>query len=282
MLTLFKSPTETQGMATSKLPSLVKETIDKALNSPMPRGRGQLTYREPLLHLDCPEVDGKAHIVFVGYYPTPAIAKKSAVLRETGAAYTTFIGCCIREDAEINNWFDQAYEVNDYQELHDLLQRCGVHTVSVFSPPAVLGAIAITVLAGVRTIIDVNDSALFLENDSLKPAPLLEQAILTHIDGFTHKMPPEAVTAIRKAYNLESPDYLIHSLPLKDILANNTEYIYEKPFRLVLAGGIIPIEIARQQGHGNHIFDPIILKTAGQDILLDFFVLNLLIHYMED
>ena len=273
MSTLFEFPAGKQvNNSSSNLPSVLRTTIDRTLNLPMPRGRGQLTNREPLRHLDCPEVDGRAHIVFVGYYPTPAIAKKSYILRATETAFTTFIGCCIREDADITNWFDQAYEVNHYRELYTLLQGCGAHTVSVFSPPSILGAIAIAVLKGVRIIIDINDAALFLESDNHDAALLLEQTILAHTDGITHKMPPEAVAEMRKAYDFQKPDYLIHSLPLKNIIANSPEHIYKKPYRLVLAEGIIPFEIARQQGHGHHILDPIILQTAGQDITLDFFV----------
>jgi len=80
------------------LPEDLRSRILADLAAPMPRGRGDLAYRARPEGLDRAEIDGKAHVVFLAYYPYPNSLKKSIALRQSGRYTTTLLACCIRED----------------------------------------------------------------------------------------------------------------------------------------------------------------------------------------
>jgi len=255
----------------SWLPKSLHPYVDGTLNSDMPRGRGELKYRTVPHYLDQSFAKSKYHIVFISYYATPSVIKKSIALRNTGRFYTTIIACCIREDLEILRWFDDAYEIEHYNELFKLLRGCSPWAVHVVIQPSLLGVIVLEIVKDTPIVIDINDSMLFIDRDKNSESCRLEREILARADAIVHKMPQEAITKIRNVWDIKSPDYLIHSLPARDVFTSQ-DIPYRSPFRLVYAGGIIPYHIAISQGHENHIFDPLILDTAEDGIKLTFFV----------
>ena len=86
-------------------------------------------------------------------------------------------------------------------------------------------------------------------------------------------MPLKAVEEIKRSWDLDIPHYLVHSLPVKDFFSKNqTKGDFDKPYRLVYAGGIMPRHIATTRGHGNHVFDPLICKTENLNLALTIFV----------
>jgi len=246
----------------------------KILNDKMPRGRGKLKYRKPLEHLKYRKVNGKKHIVFICYYPGVDFIKKSIVLRKSGQYYTTFIGCCIREDIEILKWFDEAYEVSHYREFYEVLKDADPWAVFLQIPLVEMAAIVIDSLPQhVKIILNVYDTQLFiLPDDSFLCR--LEKELYKKIYCWTHKMPPEAIDEMRNVWNIQCKDYLVHSLPCKDFFAypDVEEKIKEKELSIVFAGGVMPYHIAIKNGCGNHIFDPIIYSLSAQNIRFTIYV----------
>ncbi|MBW1681150.1 MAG: hypothetical protein JRF59_01525 [Deltaproteobacteria bacterium] len=195
------------------------------------------------------------------------------ILRETGKYFITLLGCCIREDTEPERFFDQFYEIWDFQELWTLLADSCPACIHAFIQPWILGALAVAAKekSGTYTIIDSNDAMLFLHNDPNHPDISMEEAILRQADGFTHKMPPEAIAVLRQKYEKAPPDYAVQSLPLPQLFRDRTPNGSTRN-RLVFAGGVIPPRLADSLGHGNHLFDPMIASTENTGLHLDILV----------
>lgn len=239
---------------------------------PMPRGRGDLAFREYPRHLDMELVDGKKHVVFNSYYLQPAVCKKAWALRETGEYFLTFVGCCVREDHKPDRFFDQVYEVEDYNELYEVLSNSSVYAIQSVIQPLINGAIAVEAHKrnGVRAVVDINDSLYFMRTDHQDFECLLEAEILNNAASFVHKMPAWGVDKMRRDWNLKKPGHLVHSLPVK-ALFEDCEPLGDTP-RLVFAGGVVPYHIAIRDGHENHIMDPLIHSVCGQGMDLTFVV----------
>ena len=252
-----------------------REMIHATLTAPMPRGRGILRNRRLPQHLAESRVAGREHIILVSYYPSASLAKKSAVLRQNGNHYVTLLACCIRDDFETDRFFDQAYEVQDYQELWALLTVSQPACVHAFIHPWVIGALAVAAKAhtGTRTVIDVNDSQLFLRRSPEHPECDMEKTILEQADAFTHKMPAAAIAELRAQWDLHIPDTLIHSLPLPELFVDGPQppASVDHP-SLVFAGGVMPYELARTRGHEGHIFDPMIQTICASGCRLTMYV----------
>jgi hypothetical protein len=238
----------------------------------MPRGRGQLNYRDKPRYLGKKYVKKKYHILFISYYATPAIIKKSIALRNSGQFYTTLIACCIRQDLEISRWFDQAYEIEHFEELFSILNTAKPWAVHVMIQPSLLGAIVLDTMKENQVVIDINDSMLFIDQDKNSRNIALEREVLSRADAIIHKMPKEAITAMRKLWNISSPDYLVHSLPVGQFCIGSNNGSISTPYRIVFAGGLIPYDIACTRGFENHIFDPLVDASSGQNIDLTFYV----------
>lgn len=255
-------------------PRLQDEVLG-CLANPMPRGRGELTYRTPLRHLDCDRVtttDGNVpHIVFFGYYPYATVIKRAIALRAAApGCYLTFIGCCIREDTEILNWFDQAYEVEDYHELYDLIASMEVHALQMTVPPFWPGLLAACAADRTRLVVDLVDTALFHSSGD----PLLremEQTVLDKAFSIIHKLPDEGIGRLLETYGLDCPAYRLHSLPWGDVFAGQVEKELDRP-QVLYCGGVMPRASALKAGYGHHIFDPLIQATRGTGIDLAFHV----------
>lgn len=262
----------------SWLPAELREELLPQLEAPMPRGRETLSYRAPLRHIDAPEVDGKPHIVFVGYYPYVNLAKKSLALRRNGQFHTTLLACCVREDAEMELFFDQVHELEHYAELYEILTNARPRALNVHIQPSILGAVCLDAVRmqeplDTRVVLDVYDSQYYMQHDAGSFPCKLERALLRNADAMAHKMPAEAVARIRQEWGLSPqrlPDACVHSLPCRDFFA------WEMPpadtWKLVYAGGVMPYHIAMKNGHANQVFDPIIEKTADSGLELCFFV----------
>lgn len=250
------------------------EIISGSLSAPMPRGRGNLFYRSMPDYLSSPLVNGKHHIVFISYYNTPAVCKKSNILRQSGQFYTTFLGCCVRKDTKAMDFFDQVYEVEHYQEMMEILETANPSVISATIHPWMTGALALEAkrhkFSG-KFILDVNDFVIFTSQDPSSTDCNIERLLLSFADGFTHKLPPVAVEELREKWDVHIPDFMLHSLPCEEYFEDNAMG-FAPPYRLVYAGGVMAPEIALKRGHENHIFDPIIQGTADMDIDLTFYV----------
>jgi hypothetical protein len=242
------------------LPPALKQYADETLLAPLPRGRASLVYRNLPKFLDQDEVEGQQHIVFVAYYPYAAIARKSIILRENGNCYTTLIACCVREDSESLRFFDQVYEVNDYQELLTILESTGAKAINLTIHPWIFGVLGIETKLknNTRVVIDVNDSYLFIAKNSDILECQFEKEILRKANAFVHKMPGKAIAELRDTWQLDTPDYLVHSLPLKGLFRDSAYYDCKHKAKLVFAGGLMPPAIAKKRGHENHLFHRLI------------------------
>lgn len=257
------------------LDATANEILERQFFSPpMPRGRGKLTYKTMPAHLKSDTVDGKRHVIFNGYYLQPSTCKKALALKSSGNYYLTFIGCCIREDQKPELFFDQYYEVDDYHELFALISGSSTYAVVSLIQPLVNGAIAVEALKrnGVKAIIDVNDSLYYMRKNPDMPECRLEREILEHAHCLIHKMPGWAVDEIRDAWHVSTPDILVHSLPVKSLFNTCRPLDSGHVPKLVFAGGIVPYNIARERGHGNHIMDPVITSLCTRGIDLTFYV----------
>jgi hypothetical protein len=252
----------------------LREYVCRVLESPMPRGRTPLYFRQKPEFLNQEEVNGKHHIIFLSYYPNVAIAKKSAVLRDSGHYYTTLIACCVREDNEPLRYFDQVYEVNDYHEMMELAATSSPWRFHALIHPSTIGIIAVTAKMknGTRTVIDVNDSMLFIDKSPNTIDCRLEKSIIAQSDFFLHKQPSAAVEEMRSAWGIETPDAQIHSLPLRQLFSAGRCVHHGSPAKLVFAGGVMPYHIATSRGHEGHVFDPIIHHADRSAYQLTFFV----------
>lgn len=254
----------------SWLPAELRDLVISTMDAPMPRGRARLVYRMPPLHLGLSHVDGKPHVIFVAYYAYPSVIKKAITLRQCMDVHITFVGCCIREDIEILHWVDEAYEVQDYAELHTLMKSCAAHAVHVTVPHWPLGAIVMDGCRQSRMILDIVDSALYRENTVDHYNCQMEKALLQRADVLIHKMPEPALEKLIGTYGVDIEAYLCHSLPWRELF--DSASVQEERFHLVFGGGVMPQHVAMNDGHGHHLFTPIIEACHGQGIKLDFFV----------
>lgn len=238
---------------------------------PMPRGRETLAYRTLPRHLGQNRVAGKPHVVCVAYYPFASVIKRALALRRGGDAHVTFIGCCIREDADIARWFDEYYEVEDYAELHRLLKGARPAAIHATAPHFHMAAIAADAAPEARLVLDIVDSALFQHGDPGHPDSRLERALLERCAAVAHKLPEEGYARLLAGHKLEVPGHLVHSLPCAELFTE-AEPAPAPPFRLVYAGGVMPYSIALKKGYGHHVFDPLIEGTAALGIELDMHV----------
>jgi hypothetical protein len=239
--------------------------LTQILTEPMPRGRGELFYRNRPSYLNQKFVNGKRHVIFTGYYPYVGLIKKSAALRKSGKYYTTLLASCVREDSEPLSFFDQVYEATDYRELLCLLKECDVQAINVHVPHLWFGALAVEAARenGTRVVIDINDAAIFLKDDPEHVDCRLEQKILTQADAFIHKMPTAAIQEMRRIWRLKTPGVKIDSLPTDGFTAGRYNgYQHSKNLKTVFAGGVMPYELAMKRGHEGHVFDPLIQDPA--------------------
>ena len=256
------------------LPLPLRENVRKSLEARMPRGRGKLFFRNIPKHLGSSMVNGKIHIVFVSYYPASSVMKKSAVIRESGRYYTTILACCIREDMEPYRFFDEVYEVEDYKELFRILRGSRPWAFSVFMYPWLPAVLAIEAreASGVKVVIDINDAYFFIDRDRESIECLLEKEILNNADVIIHKMPHEAVCEMRSKWGFKAEDFQIQSLPLKQLFQKGSKLNGNGQIKLVLAGGIIPYNIAVTRGYRNNILDPLVCSLSGSNTSLSVFV----------
>lgn len=243
------------------LPADLQGQVQTILAGPMPRGRNALRYRVPLSRMDDRSIDGRQHIVFVSYYPAAGAIKKSIALRKTGRYYTTFIGCCIREDVEIEHWFDQYYEIDNYTELVDIMTHAAPQAISVLIQPVILAALVCAAMPNTRIVIDVNDPALYTHTDPNHALCRLERACIQAADAVLHKMHPDGIAHMRTVWQTDIPAFEAQCLPNSDFNALSCAHLTEKPW-LVYAGGVMPPAIARNCGHANQVLDTLISQTA--------------------
>lgn len=248
--------------------------VFETLQSPMPRGRGNLSFRSPVNHLDKKEVNGKRHLVFVSYYPAAGLVRKSIALRRTGQYYVTLIGCCLREDSKPFDYFDQVYEAADYRELTDLLLSAAPYAVVAHIHPWMIGLAAVSAgrMTGTPVVVDINDSMVFMEHDPLSPLCRIERHILDQASLFLHKMPKRAIADMRAVWRLNTPDIEIQSLPCREHFHHPEPRSSGEPLKVVFAGGIMPYHLACMRGHEEHIFDPVIHAVCQTGARLSFYV----------
>lgn len=254
------------------LPADLGHCLRAQLDGPMPRGRGELRYRAMPQHLAASQVDGRPHIVFLSYYPYASIIKRAIALRAAHDVHLTLLCCCIREDAEILRFFDEAYEVQDYRELRDILSQARPAALHPTMPHAIFGALAVDVEPPCPIILDIVDSALFQEGDPLHPTSRLEREILVRCQGLVHKLPPEGVARLLEVYRATVPAFQHHSLPWRELFQPTRPEKEDGPHRLVYCGGVMPYHIALATGFGHHVFDPIIDTTLDGRQRLDIHV----------
>lgn len=256
------------------LPADLRQPLLDQMLGPMPRGRETLAYRTPPRHLHEREVDGKRHVVMNSYYLQPAVCKKALALRQTGRYHLTFIGCCIREEQRPELFFDEYYEVEDYREMYALMADARVYALTTVIQPLMNGACAVEAKLrhGTPVVLDINDSLYYMRTDPFAPDCRAEREILERATSFVHKMPAWAVDEMRNAWSLSRPDFLVHSLPVREYFTECADLIPGTPASLVFAGGIVPYRIAITQGHQNHIMDPLIDTLCGAGLGLGFVV----------
>jgi len=244
--------------------------VHDTLHSKMPRGRGKLYWRSKPCYLNKFEVEGKRHVIFLSYYATIGIIKKSIALRASGRYYTTLIAACVREDMSAELWFDQIYEIEHYREIQTLLADSDPYALIVASLPVEIPLITLSSYKGNYIFLDIQDTTLFLEPSPDNLACRLEHALLSRSAGFFHKMPDQAIMAMRALWPDLPSDHCVHALPCRAFFQDPNPA--SAPLQLVFAGGIIPYHIAVTRGHGNHVFDPLIEATARQRLRLKIFV----------
>lgn len=265
------------GLPVLKSRDILEMHLHKILKAPMPRGRGELFFRTLPPHLGKPSVNGKHHILFLSYYPHVSFVKTAAVLAKTGRFHTTLIGACIREDAEILSFFDAAYEVSDYTELYDIVSRVRVRAIHAAAGPLPFGTAAVSAAreSGCRTVLDINDSMLFIKHDPGSEDCVLEKAMIENVNVFTHKMPGKAVEKMREVWKIETPDHELQALPYPGFFAESWKPGIQgpsEPVRIVFAGGLIPYRIARERGFEGHIFTGLVERICSRNVGLTFFV----------
>ena len=256
------------------VPDFVKKDLDKLLSEAMPRGRENLYFRQKPTKISEPVVDGKTHILFLSYYPHPTLVKKSIILRKSGKYYTTFIGCCIREDNTPYEFFDEVYEVEDYKECIELMSTCMASVVHALIHHWIFGFIAHYAKRknGSRMVIEINDSMLFVQKSSATLECRAEAWLLRNADVFVHRMPGEAVQEMRDEWGLKVPDFQMQCLPLGELFCSSESERNNGPLRIVFAGGVMPPEIAVERGHEGHLFNPVIRSICEANCKLVFFV----------
>jgi len=155
-----------------------------------------------------------------------------------------------------------------------MIATCQPWSLHALIQPSIIGAIAVAAkkTSDVHTVIEVNDSFYFMAKDPDSEACRLEKNILNQADVFVHKMPREAVCAMRSDWKLKTPDEKIHALPLKQLFRSCIPSETGSGARLVFAGGIMPYQVAMAKGHGEHVFDPLIHAAGKSSLDLTIYV----------
>lgn len=251
---------------------MINDYVCSVLNRPIPDNRGKRYYTRLPANLDQKKVQGLPHIIFIAYYPDPRLLKKVLTLRSTGKVYTSLLAGCIREDAKIENYFDQYYEYSSFRELHEIVGKSEPHSWHA-AAPLYHGAIVVNACANrSRLVIDVNDAAFFLVADRNDPSVQLEHAVMRHADCIVHKIPDGVWDILCDEYELKCGSSSIMSYPHSTFIHIPKSKDIKSPPHVVYAGGIIPYEIALTRGHENHIFDDLIELTGPGTFELSIYV----------
>jgi len=217
-------------------------------------------------------IDGKKHIVFVAYYPDPHLLKKARAIRKDDNVFLTFIGGCIRGDTQIDTCFDQSYEYKTFHDFFDLVQRSAPFSWHAAAP--LYHAAMIIAANDLRThlVVDILDPLFFVRRDSEQLDVKLEATVLKHADRVVHKMPEEAWAIIDNKYNLGGKGVSVQSYPEVQLIDETVQSNHSGNPHAVYAGSIVPYRIAMEQGHQNHVFDPLIELADEDTFELSIFV----------
>ncbi|MBU1169599.1 MAG: hypothetical protein KKD44_08560 [Proteobacteria bacterium] len=252
--------------------TLINDYVADVIQRPIPDNRGTRYYTKIPEHLDKKMVNNRHHIIFISYYPDPQFLKKAMVMKATGRVYVTLIAGCIREDAKIENYFDQYYEYKSFRELHDIVSKSNPYSWHL-APPIYHGAIVINACSKKSNIVlDVNDAAFFMAKDKHDPSIHIERAVMNHVDHIVHKMPDAAWNNLIGEYGLQCGSTSIMSYPHPSFLHSNRLKAVKPTPHVAYAGGIIPYDIAVSRGHENHIFDDLIELTGPDTFELSIYV----------
>lgn len=259
------------------LPQTLRSVVLRQLSKPMPRGRGVLSFRTRLEHLDketVPTDQGDSfHIAFFGYYPYVTIIKRAIALRAACPnVFLTFIGCCIREDTDLLQWFDQAYEVVDYLELYNIVSKMQVHRLQVTAPPFWPSLLALAAARQTKIILDLVDTALFHSDGKDELMKEMEATLLRQSWSLVHKLPSSGLDRLQDSYNVNIPSFQLHSFPWKGAFAPILPTKDTTRPLFVYCGGVMPRNAALRIGYGHHVLDPLILATEETGVRLDCYV----------
>jgi hypothetical protein len=117
---------------------------------------------------------------------------------------------------------------------------------------------------GTHLVVDILDPLFFVQRDSEHVDVKLEAVVLKHADRVVHKMPEEAWAIINEKYDLGDKGVSVQSYPELQLIDESARSGNLENSHAVYAGSIIPYGIAMDQGHQNHVFDPLI-ALAGKD-----------------
>jgi hypothetical protein len=251
---------------------MIDSYVASVIKRPIPDNRGKRSYSTRPEFLDRKTVDGKHHIIFVAYYADPHLLKKALILRATGNVYLTLLAGCIREDAQIENYFDQVYEYRDFKEYSEIVKSSQPHSWHAVTPlyhPAIIMSCGQNVS---RLVVEIIDSAYYMNPDPQHPDVILEREILRWTDCVVHKMPDEAWKNLKRVFQLECPGFAVMSYPHPDFQQVPRNKCSGNPPHVVYAGGVIPYHIAVERGHENHVFDDLINLAAKDTFELSIYV----------
>ncbi len=251
---------------------IIDDYVAEIIQRPIPDNRGMCCYTKRPDNLDKKMVNNLYHIIFVSYYPDPQFLKKAMVMKATGKVFITLIAGCIREDAKIENYFDQFYEYESFRELHEIVSKSNPYSWHL-APPDYHGAIVINACENKANIVlDVNDAVFFMAKDKTDSSVQVERAVMRQVDHIVHKMPEEAWNELCDAYDLQCEGSQVMSYPHSTFLHHRKIKEAKPTPHIVYAGGIIPYEIAVARGHENHIFDDLIELTGPDTFELSIYV----------
>lgn len=252
---------------------IINEYVNIMLAKPIPDNRGKRHYTTSLRHMDQKTVDGKKHIVFVAYYPDPHVLKKARTIRKHSDVYLTFIGGCIREDAQIETCFDQYYEYETFHDFYTIAAKSSPYSWHAVTPYYHAAIIIAAKDIRPRLVVDIVDAVYFVQRDHDHFDVKIEAAILKHADVIVHKMPSEAWGVLEKRYQLGDKGVSILSYPEPGLVQEPIPSSKKMALaHAVYAGGVIPYRIALERGHQNHIFDPLIDLASADTFELSIYV----------
>jgi hypothetical protein len=260
-------------LAVNETNTIIDRYVNSILDLPIPDNRGKRYYSRLPKHMKLKNVSTKPHIIFIAYYPDPHVLKKALILRLTNNAFTTLLAGCIREDVQIERYFDQYYEYKTFRELAEIVKHSTPHSWHAVYP-IYHAAIAINALSdSTRVVTDVNDPIYFMAKDQNLKNLLVEKTVLRKSDYIVHKMTDAPWNVLKDAYKLKTKDSAIISYPHSSFINKPKKKKKKKsPPHVVYAGGIIPYEIAIERGHENHIFDNLIELTGPDTFELSIYV----------